>query len=295
MDTAAQQRIFLICRILPGLLRRTTEFSKVNFMSFNFIVTNTGDFPYSGNNVGIGLTVARVSGDPMVLYLNQTSYSDPISYLSLALDHEYKQPQTPPGMDTISGLAFDPNREIVYTSSGTTDEELIGAFDPITDQQVGEVRVGISQELKGYGSPAAMGTNGAFLIRAGRETVEMRGMFGALLSQKQYPGRHITGASGAYFGWVLADRNAHQILVLDPFGNITAEVPAPGPAGGLGAVAFDYVVNHNRMPQVIPPSDGSAPGKPDERWDPEPWLMRHRIYVANSNDETIYAGYIHLS
>ena len=259
-------------------------------MPLRFETTNTGPFPYTGNDVGIALTVALVSGDPMVLYLNQTSFEDPIHYVALALDHTYKTPDSPAGWDVISGFAFDPIRDLVFASSLTTNRTEVMAFDPATDLAVADIDLAADQDL--IGDPTSIGTNGLFYIRAGGPRVELRALNGAKLGQREYPGRTITGASAAGFGWIYADRAAHEIIVADPFGNIVQTCPAPGPAGGLGAIAFDYVVNHNRMPKVIPPTDGSAPGDPDERWSPEPWIMRHRIYVANDMDQTIHAGYL---
>ncbi len=102
-------------------------------------------------------------------------------------------------------------------------------------------------------------------------------------------GGHTYGRGRAASG---ASEDPGEIIVADPFGNERQVCPAPGPAGGMEAIAFDYVVDHRQMPQVIPPSDGSAPGDASIPWSPEPWLMRHRIYVANAADQTIYAGYL---
>lgn len=258
-------------------------------MPLHFEVTNTGPFPYIGNNVEIALTVALVSGDPMVLYLNQTGYEDPIEYVSLALDHTYKTHDNPPGWDVISGFAFDPVRRVVGCSNVTNNAHEVMAFDPITEQEVARFDLTADDDIS---RASGLGTNGLMFIRCGGSKVELRAMNGAKLGERDYPGRNFTGASAAGLGWVLADRNAHEIVVLDGFGNERQAVAAPGSPGGLGAVAYDYVTNHQGMPQVIPPSDGSAPGDASIPWSPAPWLLRHRIYVANDVDQTIYAGYI---
>ncbi|RYG92038.1 hypothetical protein EU803_06215 [Loktanella sp. IMCC34160] len=260
-------------------------------MALHFEVTNTGPFPYLGNDEAVALTVAKVSGDPMVLYLNQTTYEDPITYLSLALDHTYKEHDNPPGWNVISGFAFDPIRNIVACANGTTNMHQVMAFDPVTEQAVADIDLSLDDDIPAYAE--GIGTNGFFFIRGGGNRVELRSLSGVKLGQRDYPGRNISGASAAGIGWLLADKNADEIVVLDPFGNERGTVPAPGAPGGLDAVAFDYVVNHEYMPQVIPPSDGSAPGDYTIPWNPAPWIQRHRIYVANSVDHTIYAGYIY--
>lgn len=255
-----------------------------------FVTTNQGPFPYTTNQNEAGICVARVSGDPMVVFMGQTSYDDDIVYLSLALDHEYKRHPNPPGWEVISGMAFDPNRDLIWTSNTTSDMQKVMAFDPVTEAEVGFHDFTYNQPLGAY--PRAIGTNGLLFIRSNGPTVELRTMNGVKLGERGYPGRNITGASASPWSWTLADKNANEIVIIDPFGNEVAVAEAPGTAGGLDAIAFDYVVNHDRMPQVIPPSDGSAPGDPDRPWDPEPYKLRHRIYVANDIDQVIYAGYL---
>ncbi len=258
-------------------------------INLRFEVTNTGPFPYVGNNLTIGLTVCALDGDPALVYIGQTTFEDPIHYLTLAIDSEYKNHNSPPGWSVITGLAWNPLSQTIWCSNGTNTINQVVAFDPLTELETNSLTLTPTAPIW---DSSGIGTNGFLFTRAVGAKLELRNMNGFLLGEKDYPGRYITGLSASPASWTFGDKNADEICIIGPFGNIFATAPAPGPANGMHAIAFDYVTNHAAMPKVIPPSDGSAPGDPTVPWTPEPWGGRHRLYVANVSDNTIYAGYL---
>ncbi|HED31432.1 MAG TPA: hypothetical protein ENN50_07100 [Prosthecochloris aestuarii] len=61
-------------------------------------------------------------------------------------------------------------------------------------------------------------------------------------------------------------------------------------------MAFDNIRDFSRISQ-LPLQEGETPEEntpyhPDTPY-PEPWQLRHRVYLANQKDQTIYAGYLY--
>ena len=90
-------------------------------------------------------------------------------------------------------------------------------------------------------------------------------------------------------GWARKDRETARLAV-GLFGASTG--------AGMQAIAFDYI-GYRQMDQIpqVWTEEGTIgdPGTiyhPDTAWDPTPWGGRHRIYIANESDQTIYAGYL---
>jgi hypothetical protein len=84
--------------------------------------------------------------------------------------------------------------------------------------------------------------------------------------------------------------------VLNPFGRPFASFVPPGTPNATNAIAYDYVRDYDYIAQ-LPTANGAigAPGTPyhpDTPWNPESWKRRHRLYLANDTDQTIYFGYL---
>jgi hypothetical protein len=266
-------------------------------LSFHTVFT----MPYPETTTGMGsaMTVCRITGDPFLVFLTQTSLDDLVNYIALDLSTVVNQRSLGLGQQLVSGMGFNPVTERIWTSNTTTQSTRIFAFDPATHAITNSFQVADPAALFG----GAFGTNGLVFLRSQRNRVELRGMGGALLGERDYPGRVITGISAAPLSWLYCDASAHQLLVVGPLGDVIAEAPCPGPVrggqvgpdDGVQAVAFDTV----RSPGTIMPALWNAgvidadPG-PAAPWPgpaPEPWWNPHMIYVANNSDQTIYGGY----
>lgn len=261
--------------------------------NLRFHETHRYAYPYQTTGVGTALTVCLRSGDPALAFVTQTGYADEVVYLALGFDFEYNRIPTPTGREVISGMGYNPITRKIWCGNTTNDSDEVFAFDPVTGAEVS------SRNLSGvsnFNSPQGFATNGLLFMRSRGAEVEMHTMSGALLGARSYPGRSITGASASPWSWTLADAAAHEIVVIGPFGNELECGEAPGTAGGMGAIAFDTVSELDSHPQVwLEPGIIGDPGTihhPDTPWAPEPWTGRHRLYVANDTDQTIYAGFL---
>lgn len=135
-------------------------------------------------------------------------------------------------------------------------------------------------------------------MRGGGNAAELWGTNGLLLGTREYPGRGITGVSASPWSHCFCDEYKDEIVVIGPLGNEIAVSSGIGAADGREALAFDYVdyIHMDDIPQVWGPNGTvGAVGTiqhPDTPWSPVPWGGRHRLYVANEIDQTIYAGYL---
>lgn len=274
--------------------------------NLNFVTTHTYNYPQTQPQNPISqtsMTMCRVNGDEMLAFMTQTQFSDEVVYLSLGCDNEIYRHDTPAGHNQISGIAYDPVRDVIWCGQGFSSADEIIAFDPTNGQVVATIDISGSNTIDpSVGTGFA--TNGALIIRSGPNSIELRMMNGTLLGVKDFPlqfGFNISGLTASPFSWTCLQSLEHKISVLNPFGDIVAECPgvgAPSPGnnavGGMQAIAFDYVSDMDTMPQEFLNCAIGAPGTiyhPDTPWSPAPWLLRHRIYIANNSDQTIYAGY----
>lgn len=273
--------------------------------NLSFVTTHTYNYPPFGPQSPISqssMTVCKVDGDPMLAFMTQTQFEDEVVYLQLGCDQELFRHDTPAGHNQISGMAYDPIREIIWCGQGYSNADEIIAFDPSTGQVVDTVDISGSNTID-PSAGSGLGTNGMLMTRSGYNSIELRLMNGTLLGVKQFPtqmGLSVTGMTASPFSWTCLHAADHKISVLNLFGEVIAEcpgvgaIPGAGYANGMQAIAFDYVSDMNFHPQVFENCGIGAVGTihhPDTPWSPEPWLMRHRIYIANNSDQTIYAGY----
>jgi len=147
-------------------------------------------------------------------------------------------------------------------------------------------------------SPSGLACNGFFFVRGGGPTLELWSTGGLLLGTRSYAGRGVSGLSASPWSYSFTDRFNDEIVVIGPLGNEIAVSSGVGAAGGMQALAFDYVSHWNMdaIPQVWGPNgtigDPGTIYHPDTPWNPVPWGGRHRLYVANETDQMIYAGYL---
>jgi hypothetical protein len=262
--------------------------------SLRFEVTWTIPYPIATAGTGTALTMCRRMNDPYLAFLSQVPHDDQVLYLTIMGSEVHRHP-SPLGHETISGMAYDPFRRLIWCSQSTQDPETIIAFDPNTGLLTGARMAPLSPTMI---SPQGLACNGFFFVRAGSSTLELWATNGLLLGTHTYTGRIITGVSASPWSYSFVDRDSHEIVVIGPFGNELAVSTGVGAAGGMQALAFDYVTYHEMddHPQVwLPDGMVGDPGTinhPDTPWDPIPWGGRHRLYVGNETDQIIYAGYL---
>jgi hypothetical protein len=262
-------------------------------VTLRFQETHRYAYPYATTGNGTALTVARVSGDPYLAFITQTGYDDEVVYLSLGFDNEMFRYPTPPDREVITGMAFDATSGRIICCLGTTDSTQIFAFDPVTGLETTMQELAANDTLN---SPQGIAVNGAVYVRSAGGRLEMRSRNGTLIGTRDYPGRNIRGITASPWSWAMVDSVANEIVVVGPLGNELAVAPAPGAAGGVDDIAYDMLANMATEPQVwLEPGVVGDPGTihhPDTPWSPEPWLGRHRLYIANTTDQIIYAGYL---
>lgn len=261
--------------------------------TLSFVETHRYAYPVTTAGSGTALTVCRKSGDPYLAFVTQTGQDDEVVYLSLGFDFEYSRHVTPPGREVITGMGFNPFTGMIWCGNTTSDRDEVFAFDPVTGLEVSMRDLSADTTI---GGPHGFATNGLFFTRAGGQTMELRLMNGTKIGEKNFTGRTINGITASPLSWTFIDTAAHEVVVIGPFGNELATAPLPGAAGGLAAIAYDTISDLDSHPQVwLEPGVIGAPGTihhPDTPWTPTPWMGRHRLYIANEDDQTIYAGFL---
>jgi hypothetical protein len=263
-------------------------------VALRFQETHRYAYPVTTAGNGTALTVARVSGDPYLAFLTQTSFADEVVYLALGFDYEYFRYPSPVGRDVITGMAFDETSGKIICCLGTTNANTqIFAFDPVTGAETSMQELAADTTLT---SPHGIAVKENIYVRASEGTLETRSRNGTLLGSRYYAGRNIRGITASPWSWTFVDQFADEIVVIGPLGNVIATAPAPGAAGGVDDIAYDSLSQMDEEPQVwLEPGIIGDPGTihhPDTPWSPTPWLGRHRLYVANVTDQIIYAGYL---
>ncbi|MEQ9814907.1 MAG: hypothetical protein RLO50_19175 [Azospirillaceae bacterium] len=265
-------------------------------IALSFVETHRYAYPVTTTGTGTALTVAKKSGDPYLVFLTQESFDDQVVYLGLGCDVEIDRHATPPGRQTTTGLGYDLIGRRIFGAQTTSNANIVYAFDPTTEAEVLALDLSASTD-PGF-QPTGLATNGLFLLRTDGQEIELRTMGGFKLAQKSFPGRSIKGITSSPWSWTFVDGATDEIVVINPLGTEIASAPAPGSAGGCGAVAYNHFhAGENEPQQWICPlgTVDTIPGSihnPDTPWDPEPWSGRHRLFVANDIDQIIYAGYL---
>lgn len=262
-----------------------------------FEVTWSFPYPVATTGSGTGLTICKRNGDPYLAFLTQTDFGDDVVYVhDFAGLEDFRHP-SPPGFDVITGMGYDPIRHWIWACQSTTGADTLLAFDP-TDGALTANQVALLSPT--LSAPQGLACNGLFAIRGGGDTAECWSTTGLNLGTRRYPGRNITGLSASPFSYCFVDTSHHEIVMIGPFGTEIAVSSGVGASTGAGmqAIAFDYI-GYRQMDQIpqVWTEEGTIgdPGTiyhPDTAWDPTPWGGRHRIYIANESDQTIYAGYL---
>ncbi len=285
-------------------------------INLSFVETFRYTYPVPSQNVypptlsPTGITVGAPLGDPVLIFLTQTTFADELVWLHLSSDIEMNRMPTPPGADTISGLGYNLVRNRLIAGLTTPDEGKVLIMDADTGAIVAERDLSASTVFSPSTPPQAMSSNGTVIVQAGhttnilgsggasvgQSTIQMWAYDGTPVAQKTYDERKITGISHTRIGWVYTDVQRDEIVVLGPLGNEIAVAPGVGAATGMQAIAFDNIRDQSAIAQNPVPGGGigavGTPQHPDTPWDPQPWLGRHRLYIANTADQTIYAGYL---
>lgn len=276
-----------------------------------FNLTHEFDFPTPAMGGATAMTVARVRGDAVLAFLTQQPAGDHLYLLDMCEGRVFARYDTPIDRPQIAGMGFSPINGKLFCGSGYQTGEYVTVIDPEDGTVVDDFELANPGFLRAQG----FGTNGLALIRALDDVLQLSTMNGFRLGERSYPGRNIRGIGASPFSWTFIDAAANEIVVVDPFGRELATAPAPGsPSSGMGvdavtsgphAICFDTVNFPYRRAQSCIPSDGIpqeyidengqilGPYNPDTPWDPEPWLFRHRLFIANQSGDHIYAGYLH--
>lgn len=263
--------------------------------NLRFETTWTIPYPVTTSGTGTALTLCRRNNDPYLAFLTQTGWDDEVVYMTF-MGTEVHRHVTPLGQETISGMAYDPFRRVIWCSQTSNgNEHTIIAIDPDTGLLTGNVAATVSASLP---TPKGLACNGFFFVRGGGPTLELWTTGGFLLGTRNYAGRNVSGLSASPWSYSFVDTFTDEITVIGPLGNELAVSSGIGAAGGMSAIAFDYITHHDmeHHPQVwLPNGSVGAVGTinhPDTPWNPEPWGGRHRLYIANETDQLIYAGYL---
>jgi hypothetical protein len=271
-------------------------------INLNFHVTHSYAYPVPLSGGAVGMTVCEIRNDPCLAVLVQSPDVDDVSYLDLLHDHVIDSRPLNTSHQQVSGLGWNAATGTIWAGSGfeTVDEVL--SFDPATHDTVDSFQLPADVPRERYDCFA---TNGAFMVFGVDGRLELRMPNGTLVGQKTFPGRRITGLSASPMSWVMGDRQAHELVVINPLGGEMAVCPAPGPGAtatsvpvhsGVSAVTVDMVTRMRFQPQLGQPEGQplAQPGSPYHAatpWNPTPWGGRHRIYVANDFSQRIYGGY----
>ncbi|ASQ91084.1 hypothetical protein CHL67_09285 [Prosthecochloris sp. GSB1] len=257
-----------------------------------FYRTGAWPFPYKTTGRDTALTACLHKGEPSLAFLTQTEHEDDFVFLRL----DGKQPEeigrfrSPLNHWRISGIAYERhgNRLWVAEGSGTPHQHAdeIVAIDADSGALLETVRVPLLDSH-------ALAFNGMYFVRSDGKVLEMLTRGGAVLATLEVPiGSNCRGLSAAPWTYIASDTESNRLTVISLFGQIVAVCPEPpGYAGGIEAVAFDNIRDFSTVPQVE--AEDRLTGEPDTPWDPEPWNFRHRVYLANQKDQTIYFGYFY--
>ena len=270
-------------------------------INLRFVETHRYNFPVSTTGTGVGLTVARVSGDPCLVFLTQTAHDDEFVYLRLTCDEEIKRHTTPPGRLTVGGMAYDRFTDKIWCSQATSSVGQLFAIDPNSELEVDSIDVSADvPPWSGHG----LATNGLFMVLTHSSKMDLRMMNGAKVAEKNFPGRRISGVTKSPLSWAFVDVDHDEIVIIDPFGNEVAKATTHWKSihsitkRGAQAIAFNEFISGEHEPQqwICPggliDTDPDSVHNPATPWNPEPWSGRHRIYIANQIDQVIYAGYL---
>ena len=263
--------------------------------NLRFETTWSYPYPIATAGAGTAITICLRDNDSYLAFLTQTPAADDVLYLRTFDGSEAYRHPSPLGYDTIGGMAYDPFRRLIWAVQGTNDLETILAFVPETGLLSTTRVAALSPNIT---APQGLACNGFFFVRGGGPTAELWSTGGIFLGARDYQGRGISGLSASPWSWCFCDKYKDQIVVVGPLGTEIAVSSGVGAAGGMEGLAFDYIgfpyMDH--IPQVWGPNgtvgDPGTIYDPDTPWNPPPWGGRHRLYVANEIDQTIYAGYL---
>jgi len=295
-------------------------------VQLEFVETVRAGFPQATNGSGTGMTTVLRYNDPYLAFLTQIPGQDRIHFLLKSDLTTHDVIRTPPGRNNCTGLGFDPISRMMImcfplvTSPPDPSPDQIVEVDPETGRE-GDVIVAPRPQYQqpswptpiNY-APQGVATNGLLVARASEvalmsgstSVVELFTRTGRLLGGMEFPGRRIRGLTNSPWSWAFVDQANHEIVIVDPFGQEIAKAPGVGPAGtqvnlhvprGMASIAFDMQGHRTmqREPQEwLPGGRIGAPGTinhPDTPWSPEPWGGRHKVFIANESDQTIYGGY----
>lgn len=263
-----------------------------------FYQTGSFPFPYSTNGEDTALTVCRHKGTPSLCFLTQTPGEDDFVFLDLnrPYPHEIGRFSSPVNHWRISGIAYEQPRNLLWATEGSglphENSDKIIAVDADTGILTDSLRVPLLDSH-------ALAYNGMYFVRSDGKKLEMITRSGSIVASMDVAiGTNCRGLSAAPWTYIASDTASNRLVVITLFGQVAAVCnEPPGEPGGIEAVAFDNIRDFSRISQ-LPLQEGETPEEntpyhPDTPWDPEPWQLRHRVYLANQKDQTIYAGYLY--
>jgi hypothetical protein len=285
-------------RVEPGADELTHAWEASGAITpLTFFEVGTIPYPVTTTGIGTGMTVGMASGDPYLFFVTQTTLSDPVVVLHLDIAQEMFRYDTPPGRDTVGGLAYDWHEHTIWATQGTTGSTVMFEIDPTSGAELSAVMV-----------PSAAGNglafNGNNLLRADADALlgpsetelDLLSQAGVVINSTVRPGVRMEGLSIAPLSYMGSDTTNNTVWIATLWLDTYAAFVPPGTPSATRAIAYDTVRDYDHIAQY--PTENGSVGRvgtlyhPDTPWSPAPWGGRHRIYLANEADQTIHFGYL---
>ena len=280
----------------------------------SFEITHTCPFPETTNGANTALTICTLDRDPALAFLTQTPGVDEFVMLRYNSCDEYFRYNTPPDRLNTGGMHSDETGKYIYCCQATTssptvdDRDIVYIVEAISGAERGALTI-IRDNILFHPSglaihdgmivissqPIPLPTGGAPI---GHSAIGFYSTGGQHRGTQLLEDQSLSGLSTTPWGLLVTDRANNLIKILDKRLGDVAVCPGVGADHGMQAIAFDHI-QFDRMddhPQRWLPNGvfgpPGSPEHPDTPWDPKPYKQsRHRIYVANDADQTIYIGY----
>ena len=272
-----------------------------------FHTTHSYDYPLDFEYPVTAATVCRLGGDddvphsglPALAVLTRFNQQNTVVYFDLINNQEVDRKPANLLQGQILGFGYQKERKEIWSCSGFAGKYRICAFYPENHD------ISIDFEMITRETFSQFATNGELLLLLQGDQFHLKSKNGSDLGVHTSGLRDVACACASPWGWVVYCSDRHELKFLNSFGSILGSGQAPGAGGrindalgqGVTAIAMDLVTDKRRPPQRDSDLSGGANigmlnSRTVDSWRPEPYIERHRIYVANQTDRKIYSGYL---